>query len=184
MSRKACLVALVATLAIPSFGANIRSDVYDLRLDMQTGTDPEAYSYPPISASLGYFPAENVELGGLIGLRNADWDSFWVTGNIWELGLFSEYHFDVDFNFHPLLGARLSMLDGEKDSDTVYQLFLYGGGKVFLNENVALVLNAGVAFATEDMYNVDTTLNSDKVTTTQSGDSMDLLLDLGVRYFF
>ncbi len=183
MLRKVCLIALATALAIPAFGAVIRADAYDLRLDLQTETDPDAYAFPPISASLGYFAADNVEVGGLIGIRNADWDCFWKNGNVWELALFGEYHFDVDFNFHPLVGARLSMLDGEEESDTAYQLFLYGGGKIFLNENVALVLNAGMAFANEDIFDVKRT-NVAKDKSTTRGDATALLLDIGLRYFF
>ncbi len=183
MSRQACLFILAATLALPGYGATIRADAYDLRFDLQTGVDPDAYSYPPVSAGLGYFIADNVEIGGLLGIRSADWDSFWITGNVWELGLFGEIHFDVDLNFHPLAGIRLSMLDGEKDSDTAYQLFLYGGGKLFLSENVALAIQAGVAVSDEEIYDVDTHLRPNG-TTTQKGDSIGLLLDLGIRYFF
>jgi hypothetical protein len=183
MLRKACLIAVVAALAVPGFGATINADAYDLRLDVASGLDTDAYQFPPVSASLGYFPANNVEVGALLGMRKADWDSYWITGSVWELGLFAEYHYDVDFNFHPLVGLRVSMLDGEKDSDTVYQGLLYAGGKVFLTESVALVINGGVAFASEDMYNVDTTGLPD-LTTTQSGDSVGVIFDVGLRYFF
>ena len=183
MLRKASLIAVDAALAIPGYGAVIRSEAYDLRLDMQSGVDADAYAFPPASVSLGYFPADNFEVGGLMGLRNANWDSFWVTGNVWELGIFAEYHFDVNFNFHPLVGVRGSLLDGEKDSDTVYQAFIYGGGKVFLSENVAIVIDAGVAFAGDKIYNVDTKLNQD-LTKSQSGDSVGFLADVGIRYFF
>jgi len=183
MLRKVCLLALAATLATPAFGAVIRADAYALRLDLQTGVDPDAYAYPPVSASLGYFLADNIEVGGLVGIRNADWNSYWITGNVWELGLFGELHFDVDYSLHPLIGARLSMLDGEKDDDTVYQLFLYGGVKYFLSEYMALAFQAGLAFATESIYNVDTELKPNK-TTRQSGDSIGLLMNLGIRYYF
>ena len=183
MLRKVCLIALAAALAVPAFGAVIRSDAYALRLDLETGTDPDAYAYPPVSVSLGYFPADNIEVGGVLGIRNADWNSYWITGNVWELGLFGELHFDVDYRFHPLVGARLSMLDGEKDSDTVYQLFIYGGGKYFLSENMALALSAGLAFATESIYNADTETKANKKTS-QSGDAIGLLLNLGLRYYF
>lgn len=183
MLRKACLAALLAALAVPGYSAVIQADAYDLRLDVGSGLDTDAYEFPPISASIGYFPVNNLEIGPLIGLHNADWNSYWVTGNIWELGLFAEKHMDVDFNFHPLLGVRLSLLDGEKDRDTVYQATVYAGGKMFLNENIALVVNGGVAFATEDIFNVDTTLQQD-LTTTQTGDSVGVILDVGIRYFF
>ncbi len=183
MLRKACLIAVVSALALPGFGAVIQADAYDLRLDIQSGTDTDAYDFPPVTASLGYFAADNIEVGGLLGLRKAAWDSYWVTGSVWELGVFAEYHYDVDFSIHPLLGVRLSMLDGEKNSDTAYQAIVYVGGKLFLNESVALAANLGVAFATEDIYNVDTTGLPD-MTTSQSGDSVGVILDVGLRYFF
>lgn len=183
MFRKACLIAVVTALAVPGFGATINADAYDLRLDIASGTDTKAYDFPPVSASLGYFVADNVEMGALLGMRKSAWDSYWITGTVWELGVFAERHFDVTFNFHPLLGARLSMLDGEKDSDSVYQALVYAGGKVFLSQNVALVINAGVAFATEDIFNVETTGLPD-LTTTQSGDSVGMIVDAGLRYFF
>lgn len=184
MLRKSCLIAVAAVaLALPGYGAIIQTDAYDLRFDAETDFDANAYEFPPCSASIGYFPMDNFEIGGLIGLRKADWDSFWVTGSVWELGLFAEKHYDVDFNFHPLLGLRLSLLDGEDNSDTAYQAYVYAGGKIFMTENAAIVINAGVTAATEDLYNVDTTLNQD-LTTTQSGDSVGMLVDVGLRYYF
>jgi hypothetical protein len=186
MLRKSCLIALAtAALALPGYGATISADAYNLRFDMETDFDSDAYEFPPCNASIGYFPVDNFEVGGLIGLRKADWNSYWVTGSVWELGLFAEKHFDLkqDFNFHPLLGLRASLLDGEEDSDTAYQAFLYAGGKIFMTQNAAIVINAGVTAATEDIYNVDTTLNQD-LTTTQSGDAVGLLVDVGLRYYF
>jgi hypothetical protein len=183
MLRKACLAALLAALALPGYGATIRADAYDLRLDIQTGLDVDAYQFPPVAGSIGYFPVDNFEVGGLIGLRKADWDSFWVTGSVWELGVFAEKHFDVKINFHPLAGVRLSVLDGEENSDTAYQAFVYGGGKIFLNEFTALVINGGVTFADEDIYDVDTTRVTD-TSVAQDGDSVGLLLDVGLRYYF
>jgi hypothetical protein len=183
MLRKACLIAVVTALAIPGFGAVIQANAYDLRLDVESGPDTDAYDFPPVSASLGIFAADNVEVGGLLGMRRAAWDSYWVTGSVWELGLFAERHFDVDFNFHPLLGVRLSMLDGEKESDTVYQALVYAGAKVFISESVALAVNAGVAFASEDMYDVET-ISLPNDLTDQSGDSVSAIVDVGLRYFF
>jgi hypothetical protein len=183
MLRKACLAALLAALALPGYGAKIQADAYDLRLDIATGLDTDAYEFPPVSASLGYFPMNNVEFGGLIGLRKAEWDSYWVTGSVWELGLFAEKHFDVDLKFHPLLGLRLSLLDGEEDSDTAYQAYAYAGGKYFLNEFTAIVVNGGVTFASEDIYDVDTVSQLDG-SVRQDGDSVGLLVDVGIRYYF
>jgi hypothetical protein len=183
MLRKACLAALLAALAATGYGATINPDVYDLRLDVQSSLESDAYEFPPLSGSIGYFPIENFEVGGLIGLRNSQWDSYWVTGNVLELGVFAENHLEVDFKVHPLFGLRLSLLDGEENSDTAYQAYLYAGGKVFLTPKTALVLNGGVAFATEDIYNVKTTRQPD-LSTTQTGDSVGAIVDLGLRYFF
>jgi hypothetical protein len=183
MLRKACLAALVAALAVPGYAAVIQTDAYDLRLDVASGLDTESYEFPPLSAGLGYFPADNFEVGGLVGIRKADWDSYWVTGSVWELGVFAEKHLDVEFNFHPLMGVRLSLLDGEEDSDTAYQAYVYAGGKVFVTENMALVFNAGVGFATEDIYDVETTRERD-LSVSQDGDSVGALFDVGFRYFF
>ncbi len=177
--------ALVSLLLLTAStqAAVIRAGACNVRADLGLETPIGDYDVPPVTFGLGYFPRDNVEAGLLLGYRKLGWDSYWRNSGVWELGLFSEYHLDVNFPFHPLAGARLSVLDGDESSDTVGQLMLYGGAKYFLSEYVALAFHAGLALATEKIFDVTTHMRPDGIPYGE-GDSFGFFFSLGLRFYY
>jgi len=171
-------------LAATSPAAVIRPGVFDARADLGMEVPVGDYDVPPVSLGLGYFPAPNLEAGVLLGYRKMGWDSYWRNSGVWELGLFGEYHLDVNFPLHPHAGVRISLLDGDESSDTVGQLLIYSGVKYFLSEYVALAANIGVALATDSIFDVTTKTISETEVRSEGGDSVGLFLSVGIRYYY
>ena len=180
--KKLVLGALLLGLGTTVFGATLQKGLNEAKLEASTDFRQDAYDFVPLQGTFGYFIADNLEVGGLLGFRKAAWKSYWVTGSVWTLGAFGEYHFDVDFPVHPYVGASIAMLDGEKGNDTVAQATASGGVKLFLSESFAVSAAATLNWSDKEIYNVDVDYVNGKAD--RSGDQVGVTFELGLRYYF
>lgn len=126
-----------------------------------------------IGVLYGVYLYDYVEAG--VQVRLTDSDSF----QMWRLGAFGQYDFDLGVELVPYVGAGLALgryevdVAGRSDSDTALILSGTGGAKFYLAENVAISGALVLELATEKVYPDD-------------GDTSrtDARLELGMRFFF
>lgn len=185
MLRKTVCFGVCALLAAATFGAPLTAGLHEGRIEIPADADANVYDFPPVSGSIGYFPVDNLEIGAIMGFRKSNKESYWVNGSVWELGVFGEYHMDVDFFLQPYVGARAVQLDGEEDDDNVNEMAAYVGVKAFLTEQVAVSVAVAQQWADEELYDISITgRNAETDTLTQKGDKTATVIRVGLRCYF
>ncbi len=134
-------------VAATGFGAMVEKDMMGLRLQGSMDFDnPEGDVETDVSIGLGYFIADDIELGGLIGFENSGSDVGF------GLGAYSEMLFDLNYLAAPFVGAATQLRFGDFYAHDHVLFEINGGIKVFLTEYVAV---SGMLFfdlATADVY--------------------------------
>ncbi len=126
-----------------------------------------------ILAGYGYFIADNLEIGLIASFRKTEWDSEWGINSIWGFGVFSEYNFETGGPLLPYVGARLTILDGNDNSDTAINATAMAGLKLMLTQSAALAIGAFYDIASEDIYVID-----------RKPDNQNITAKAGFRVFF
>lgn len=102
-----------------------------------------------LNGRFGYFVVDGIEAGvyGDLGFRGSG------NRNV-DLGVFSEYNFDVGGAVvpHVGLGVGLGWSDRGSSHDTYMELEAWGGLKYFFVDYAAFGLDAALMYATEDVY--------------------------------
>jgi len=168
--KKSGLCLLLALLSGAAAAASLPLGTQELRLEGTLDPSTGAGDEIDLSASYGYFFADNVQGGGRISLLDNDLVS--LVG----VGAYAEYNFDTGTEVMPFLEgfvgfASVDIEDGKNETSGIFEG--RAGAKFFLTEHLA-VAGAGVfAYASEKIYQDDNAL-----------DDTDAFLEFSLRYYF
>ncbi len=173
MKKIAALIAAVA-LASQAHATSIALGTQELQLN--GGIDFDSVSGTAISLDVGYgyFIADYLEVGGLLGFSDDDF----VTSI--SAGGFVEYNIETETTAVPFIGSSLRIVDVDLDTglveegETAGALGLYAGVKFFVTEDMAVSVRALAETATEDIYVEDD----------GQVENVDFRIDFGLRYFY
>lgn len=147
--KKLLIIAAILAVAGSSYGQLLTAGTQEVKVngmvDFETawGTDVD------LNIGYGYFVADNLEFGGGLTLQNND---EWTA---WGLSGFGEYNFDLGMEFVPFIGASLGWgtYDFDKgDSNNAFILAGVAGGKYFIVDNVAIVGQFVLEWASEKVF--------------------------------
>ncbi|MCE9615743.1 MAG: outer membrane beta-barrel protein [Lentisphaerae bacterium] len=163
--------AMVVACSLSAVAANLDQGTKELRLDGDIDFDTAAGDSIQLDMGLGYFVADNLEVGGVAGLADDD------RLTLWRLGAFGELNLPVeDLPVVPFVGAGLAWAYADPDrgdSEDALVLGLAGGAKYFVTEDLAIALQLNYQFASEDIFDEEDGL---------SDTNWDFTL--GLRYYF
>lgn len=171
--KKLAIAAMVVMSAVASYAADLLPQgMHEFRVDgCYDFVSADNLQIHPITGQMGYFPWDNVEMGMYVSYRKADWNSYFGPGSVWGLGGFAQYNITWGTPVVPFIGVRVGLLDGEQNSDTVFNIGGGPGVRLFLTETVSLYLAGEIDWASEDIYDFD------RVGSKTDGDDMDVLGD-------
>jgi opacity protein-like surface antigen len=177
MKKIIALFAATATLltaAAPlASAASLALGTREARLNGAIDFDSPAGTALALEAGYGYFVADYIQVGGIFGFANDDFVSSF------SLGGFAEFNIETDSEVIPFVGSQVRLVNAEvnvgpsSSSETALTLGLYAGTKIFLTDELAIAVRMLIETATEDIY-----VEEDDVS------NLDLVLDIGLRYFF
>ena len=122
--------------------------------------------YVPAMGGMGYYVIDHLQVGGLISFEKRQWESAFGEGNLWGLGVFSEYVLDTGLPVMPSFGlmGRIVNTDVKTEADAPPRppevdnaliLTVSPGLRFFVTESVALYLQLDVNMANEAIYDYD-----------------------------
>lgn len=178
--KKFLLFASVLCMAAASFGAALPHGNHEFRVDVSTDFEnDDGYDTVPVWGGIGFFFADNLELGLYVNFRKTDWGSYFGSGSAWGYGGFAEYSFPMDSAVRPFLCARIGILDGEQEDDTVTNIGGGAGVRFFLTERVSVSATLELDWVSDDAFDFDRLNEEDG-----DGGNTDITGRIGVRYFF
>ena len=177
-----CLVFVLIAFALAPVSSAVTIKAGMQELILQGSLDFENYKNQlelDAFGGLGYYIADNLELGGFLAYRDVRFDS------LWGIGVLGEYGIDLDPIFVPFFGARIGYYDGDEFDDEYFLLTLSAGIKYFLAQNVAAAASFEYSAATRDnAYQVDGDFPGQKVEEGARYSNSDMGIRLGVRCYF
>lgn len=168
MFKKLALVCTIALVASFAFSQTLEMGTRELILNGNMDFDDEAGNANwSIDAALGYFVADNVEVGPMVRVEY-DGDDMG-----YGLGALAEYNIDLEMALVPFVAVRGHYMFGDAFEDN----YVLGegalGAKVFLSDAVAVSAEVFYYLASEDVF-----FNNGKWEDDDAG------INLGVRCFF
>jgi opacity protein-like surface antigen len=175
---KKFLAALLIVFCLsPLSVALAQQTTYEMRLEASTDiSDTEDNAHAAVVGGLGWYHWERVLFGGYVSFEKKDADSYWGVSDVWGLGGYGEYHFNMDSPVVPYLGASLGFLDGDKKEDTTFVMAGSGGIKVFVTDRVAISGQLNLNWADANIYDYDWE--------DSEGDATDISANIGLRYIY
>lgn len=172
-----CLTLFVAVQAARAFDPEYETRIQvmaDLGNTLNTDT-------PPVMGGLGYYLSPDWIVGGYVSYARMEWGSYWGAGPVWELGGYTEYEFDRGGAFTPYVGLQFGLLDGDEKDDTVTELTLAAGAKVFITQTIAFFVEADAGFAGEDIYDFERSMTTVDIVE-GTGDGQGFTAAAGLRF--
>lgn len=166
--RKIIPVLAALFMAASAFATPIVQDSLELRLGGNLDFDnPNGKFDFLFDTGLGYFPMDNIEVGGL-----ATWG---YNGSKFGYGIggFTEYNFDFDVFIMPYIGMKLQYFFGDFYVKNFLNVEFTGGLKFFVSETVAIYSELYYDLASEDAY-----INGNEAK------NYDIGMKFGVRAYF
>lgn len=168
MFKKLALVCTIALVASFAFSQTLEMGTRELILNGNMDFDDAAGNANwIINAGLGYFVADNVEVGPLV-LVGYDGDDMG-----YGLGALAEYNIDLEMALVPFVAVRGKYMFGDAFEDNHVRGEGALGAKVFLSDAVAVSAEVFYYLASEDVF-----VNNGKLEDNDAG------INLGVRCFF
>ena len=154
---------------------------WEARLEMQVNFDANENPPAALLAGLGYYPADNLQLGLYTLLRNSDRDLPTRMRRLYGLGGYAEYHFQTDSRVTPYAGLRAGMLKPTGPTfSTEPHLAGQIGLRIPLSPQLALSLSGTAQWTGNDFFNYSRSRDR----TTYKASDADLTLDVGLRLSF
>ncbi|NCC52708.1 MAG: hypothetical protein EOM20_16020 [Spartobacteria bacterium] len=169
--RKMMIIAAILAIGVTGYGQMLTMGTQEARIDGMIDFESAWGTDIGLSIGYGYFVADNLEFGGGLLLENNDE----VTA--WGIEGFGEYNFDLGIEFVPFAGATIAWgtYDFDKgDNNSAFILGAVGGGKYFIVDNVAVVAQLSLEWASEKIF----TKKDYKYTDTNAA------IEFGIRCFF
>lgn len=143
----------------------------ELRLQGEMDFDGPGGTELGIEAGYGYFIADYLEIGGVIGIFDSDLvSSYGIAG-------FAEYNFELaSEGIVPFAGGEIGFSSADYDalkSASAVTFGAYAGTKFFVTESLAIAPRLKLEIATDDIY-----AEKNKLSDFNAG------IDVGLRYFF
>jgi hypothetical protein len=173
------MVAFVALVACSAFGQGMPAGTHEFRVDVGSDIQANDNTEPYVFGGVGFFFADDLDLGLYISWRKTRWESYWGPDSAWGLGVFGEYDFPIDSPLVPFICARAGMLDGGEENDNALNIAGGGGLRLFVTEILSITLTAEIDWASEDVFNFERDPDGKG-----SGDNVDGTVRLGARLFF
>lgn len=172
--RKILMLAVAALfVASSSQAAMIQEGTRELGVKGLIDFESEDDTLIDLTLSYGYFIADQVELGGSVGI--VDDDNF----TQWRIGGFAEYNIDQGSEWVPFVGVSLDLSGAELDNairDEDNTAIVFGvdvGIKYFLVEHLALTAALDFDVATDDIYQGE-----------NKAEDTDFAIEFGLRCYF
>ena len=154
---KKTIVSLFAVFTAATVIAGpMEQGMYEVRTEAGHGFD--SYASVALIGGLGYFVTDNIAVGALVSFEKMEWESYWGKSDLWGLGGYAEYTFDLDNVFYPFAGAQVLFYSGNQnmyEEDMVPVFSLSGGFKAMVNDIVALTLRGNINFAGEEIFRIE-----------------------------
>jgi hypothetical protein len=146
-------VVVALAVALPSIGEPVQGGAYEMWAEANIDVaDTEFHSTVPMTGGLGYYFADGWQAGGFVTQGKREWGSFWGVGSVWALGAYAQYDWDFEGHFVPCAALSVAILDGERKSDTVAEVSLVPGLKIYFTEDLALCIRLHLKWANEGVY--------------------------------
>ena len=171
MRKFAATLLVLLMFSSVAHAAALALGTKELRLNGGVDFDGPGGTDMALKLGYGYFMADYMEVGGLLGFTDNDYISTLSAGG------FLEYNFETESAFIPYVGSQIELMQADiegGDSEIALTLGLYAGGKYFVNNNLAINGRFIFLAATEDAY------LDDKL----KGSSTDTQFELGLNFYF
>lgn len=151
--KRLLVVLLVLATAVPATAANVAEGMFEARVDASYNFEKARERlYFPLLAGVGCYVADGVVVGGLMTFEKRNWESGWGVGEVWALGAFAEYNFDLTDVVVPTIGISARVFDSDEERDWVLTGALSPGVKLFVSESVSVALQLHFNAATKEVY--------------------------------
>lgn len=179
--KKYLIPAIAVAFILPITGVMAQQAIYELKLEASSDiadTDDDAHA--ALVGGLGWYHSESMLIGGYFSFEKKNYESYWGVSNVWGLGAYGEYLFNLNSPVVPYLGASLGFLDGSnKDDDTTFVMAGSGGIKVFLTETMAVSAQLNLNWADNEIYDYERTSIDEG-----DGNSFDVTANIGLRLLY
>jgi hypothetical protein len=172
MKKYVTAVCLMFTCVGLGYGdISLREGQQNASLDGHLDVDSVVGTEIALRAGYGQYVRDLIEVGGQVEFADNDF----VTR--YAISAYGEYNWDLDYFWVPFAGASLGLggvdsFDGSGDGVGL-ELGLRGGAKYFLLDNIALTGSLGIGLSTGDTFDDG-----------GSAESVDVRIDLGMRYYW
>ncbi|HMO51327.1 MAG TPA: outer membrane beta-barrel protein [Kiritimatiellia bacterium] len=172
MKKIVALLIAASMMTASAHAAAIAKGTKELRLNGGINFESPYGTDFTLNLGYGYFIADYLQLGGLLGFSDNDL----ITSL--ALGGFVEYNFETETNIIPFVGSQLRYLYSDIDlgkgaSNSALALGVYVGSKLFITDNLAISGRFLFEVATDDVYIEEKRAND-----------VDYGIDFGLSYYF
>jgi len=175
--KRLIVVLLILAAAAPATAANIDKGIFEVRVDAAYNFEKARERlYFPLLAGLGVYVADGVVVGGMMTFEKRNWQSGWGVGEVWALGAFAEYNFNLTDIVVPTIGVSTRVFDSDEERDWVLTGALSPGVKFFVSESVSIALQLHFNAATKEVYGFERTSEDEG-----SGSRLGTAFSTGVR---
>ncbi|MFC1497237.1 outer membrane beta-barrel protein [Verrucomicrobiota bacterium] len=178
--KRLLIVCLISCLALSVFGAPMQEGLYEIRTEASYDiSDVDSDDFLTGIGGLGYYCCNTLQVGGLITLGKTPNDSYWEPNDVWGLGAFAEYSFNLSESAAPFAGASVIFLSADnleerEDKATVRTFSIFAGMKLYLTDTVAISGQLASHWADEEIYDYDKL--------DEEGKKTDLSISVGLRF--
>ena len=178
MNRLLLSVA-TACVSVSAIAGPVQKGLYEVQAGVNWDVAYDGNDkYVPVSAGLGYYVTDQIQVGALLSFTKKDEDSFWGVSDVWGLGAFCEYNFSGSDSILPYVGAAAHAYDG--GGDVVWVGEAFGGMKYFFMPTVAVFGQINLSAASDEIYDFQRDwLVADKID--GKGENIGLGVSAGLR---
>jgi len=190
--RKLLVVAVSVLFAAGAIAEPMDQGTYEVRGSAAYNFESTDESvYVPVMGGMGYYVIDRLQVGGLISFEKRQWESAFGEGNVWGMGIFSEYVLDTGISVMPTFGLAGRIINTDvkteidppprpREIDHALILTVSPGVRCFVTESVAFALQLDVNMANREIYDY----RMDFATVTADASKIGYGLSAGFRVIY
>jgi hypothetical protein len=176
--NKYLIALLIVCLASPIYAASIQTGLYETQVGFSYDiSDVDESDFLTGIGGLGYYLTDNLQAGGLITFGKTPNDSYWKPNDVWGLGPFAEYNFNISKKLVPFASASLIFLSADNAEANTFNIS--AGVKYFFCDSIALTAQLNAHFADEEIYDFEWTNYGADI---GEGEKRDFSIGAGLRF--